>query len=383
MKQLHGRRIMSYVVIATVTLLVAIAVLVGALVVMSPGRIRPVTDAAGRPIPGSIAEKIHVPINGTQQGMVIRSADPANPVLLFVHGGPGLPEYFLDERMPTGLEKEFTVVWWDQRGAGFSRAAGSSAPESMTVDQLVDDTIAVTDYLRARFGQPKVYLLAHSWGTYIGIRAARRAPDRYHAYIGMAQVAHQIESEKLAYDYALERCRADGDLKTVRRLEESPVTTAAPLPAKWNAMRDGIMHGLGVGTTRRMDSVVTGVFVPSWLSREYTLTEKADLWRGMSSSRGFFWDEFMTVDMRHVAPNLSIPTYFVHGRYDYTASYDLARDYFEKLDAPVKGFYTFDDSAHSPAFEEPERMLRVLREDVLAGRTALADKVTPESAVAP
>ena len=143
-------------------------------------------------------------------------------------------------------------MWWDQRGAGLSYRAGSSATESMTVDQLVDDTIAVTDYLRERFDQDKIYLLGHSWGSYVGIRAAQRAPERYHAYIGMGQIAHQIESEKLAYDYALERYRAQGDDKrTVRKLEASPVTTGAPLPDGWNAMRDDLMHRLGVGTDAR------------------------------------------------------------------------------------------------------------------------------------
>lgn len=371
---------MSYVAIAIVAALAAVAVLVAGLAAISPGLVRPVTDATGRTVSGSIAEKIRVPINGTEQGMVIRSADPGNPVLLFVHGGPGMTEYFLDATLPAHLEDEFTVVWWDQRGAGLSYAAGSSAPESMTVDQLVDDTIAVTDYLRERFGQPKICLLAHSWGSYVGIRAAQRAPDRYHAYIGMGQIAHQIESEKIAYDYALARYRSMGDRKAVRKLEASPVTTTGPLPHEWNFMRDGVMHRLGVGTTREMDSVITGVFVPSWLSREYTVSEKAALWRGKFSSRAYFWDEFMTVDLRTEVPKLDIPTYFVQGRYDYTTSYDLARDYFGRLDAPVKGFYTFEDSAHSPVFEEPEKMLTVLCEDVLAGRTTHGDRLTPASA---
>jgi len=370
MERPTGRRIMLYAAIITIaTLGAALAVLVA----WSPGRIRPVTDAAGRPVPGSIAEKIHVDVNGTQQGMVIRSADPSNPVLLFVHGGPGMPEYFLDATTPTHLEDEFTVVWWDQRGSGLSYDAGFSAPESIAIDQLVDDTIAVTDYLRERFNQPKIYLLGHSWGSYVGIRAAERTPERYHAYIGMGQIAHQIESEKLAYDYALERYRAQGDTTTVRKLEASPVTTGAPLPDGWNAMRDDVMHRLGGGTTREMDSVVTGIFVPSWKSREYTLPEKVALWRGKFGSRRILWNEFMNVDMRSTVTTLAIPAYFIHGRHDYTTSYPLARDYFTKLEAPAKGFYTFEYSAHSPAFEEPERMLRVLREDVLSGETTLAD----------
>jgi len=364
---------MTHAAVSLLATAATLAVLVGILAVASPGRVRPVTDQSGRAIPGSIAQKVCVPINGVEQGMVIRSADPDNPVLLFVHGGPGMPEYFLDAGYPTGLERDFTVVWWDQRGAGLSYAAGAAAPASMTVEQLVDDTIAVTDHLRERFGQPKIYLLGHSWGSYVAIRAAQKAPDRFHAYIGMGQITHQIESESIAYEYALARSKASGDASMLRRLEATRVTPDAPLPKQWLGMRDDVMHRLGVGTTRDMDSVVSGIFVPSWTTPEYTLGEKLALWRGKAASRRTFWDEFLTVDLRTTVPALDVPAYFVHGRYDYTTAYDLALDYHQRLAAPVKGFYTFEDSAHSPAFEEPQRLRRILREDVLNGENALAD----------
>ena len=245
--------------IVSLTLIVLLFAAAGVLLSVSPGHIRPVTDTSGKPIPESIAEKTRVPINGAEQGMVIRCANPANPVLLFVHGGPGLPEYFLDATRPTRLEREFTVVWWDQRGAGLSYRAGSSA-ESMTVEQFVDDTIAVTDYLRERFGQDKNYLLGHSWGSAVGIRAAARAPERYRAYIGMGQITHQIESEK-PHTTTRSHATASRGHEDGPKLEASPFTTGAPLPRGWNAMRDGLMHGLGVGTTRDMDRSMTGVFL--------------------------------------------------------------------------------------------------------------------------
>ena len=317
-------------------------------------------------------EKVFVRVNGVRQGMFIKSTDAAAPVLLFLHGGPGMPELFLDRTHPTGLEADFTVCWWEQRGAGISYSS-DLLRESMTTEQLIRDAIAVTDHLRERFGRRRIYLLGHSWGSFLGIQVAARAPERYHAYVGMGQVAHQQRSEMLAYEYALDRFRSAGDGRMVRRLEAAPVTMDAPLPRAYMKVRDAAMHRLGVGTTRDMRSVVTGVFVPVWRTPDYTLREKVAIGRGKTFSRGVMWDEFLATDLTAAVTELQLPVYYCHGRHDYTCSYHLARSYFRRLRAPAKGFYTFEGSAHSPAFEEPVRFRQVLREDVLAGETRLAD----------
>ena len=304
--------------------------------------------------------------------MFVRGKDIAGPVLLFLHGGPGMPEYFLDRTHPTGLDRDFVVCWWEQRGAGLSYGR-SIPPESVTVEQFISDTVAVTDYLRDRFQQDRIYLLGHSWGSFLGLQVAERAPDRYHAYIGMGQVSHQLASEKLAYEYELERFRNDHNAEMVRKLERAPVTMTTPMPRTYLKLRDQVMHSLGVGTTRDMKSVVTGIFIPVWRTQDYTLSERLDVWRGKRFSRGLMWDTFVSTDLTKEVTELKIPVYFFHGEHDYTVSYSLAKAYFDQLQAPVKGFYTFRDSAHSPVFEEPERARRILREDVMAGRTRLAD----------
>ncbi len=149
--------------------LTCVFILVAALLLMSPGKPYPILDANGRPLAGSISEKIWVNINGVEQGMFIKSKDATNPVLLYLHGG--MPEYWLTQRYPTGLEDDFTVIWWEQRGLGLSYRPGIPS-ESITVEQMVSDTLAVTNYLRHRFGKEKIYLMAHSGGSFIGIQAA-------------------------------------------------------------------------------------------------------------------------------------------------------------------------------------------------------------------
>lgn len=305
--------------------------------------------------------------------MFIESRDEGRPVLLFVHGGPGMPEFWLTQRYPTGLAELFTVVWWEQRGAGLSYSS-AIPPETMRVEQFVADTLEVMRYLRRRFDTEKIYLLAHSWGSFIGLQAAAQAPELLHAYIGMGQVTHQLRSERQSYEYLLARFTENGDRRMVRKLERAPVTDTVPLPAAYDALRDKAMHSLGVGTTRDMHSVITGIFLPSWMSRAYTLREKADLWRGKFFSRSAgLWDQMLATDLTRLITGLPIPAYFLHGAYDHTVSYSMAKDYARRLQTPLVGFYTFADSAHSPAFEEPERTRVILRDDVLAGRNDLAD----------
>jgi pimeloyl-ACP methyl ester carboxylesterase len=356
-------------------LLACVLILGGLLLWWSPGKPPPFVDENGIPLAGSISEKIHVTINGVEQGIFIKSKDSANPVLLFLHGGPGMPEYWLTQRYPTGLEEDFTVVWWEQRGAGLSYSAAILA-ETMSAEQFVSDTLAVTNYLRKRFAKDKIYLMAHSWGSYIGIQAAAQAPELYHAYIGVSQISYQLKSEKLAYDYMLQQFKANGNTRMVRILAAAPVTMTVPLPPAYDAVRDEAMHTLGIGTTRDMKSVITGLFLPSWQFREYTLGEKVNLWRGKLFSRSpsfSLWDKMQAADLTQQVTTLALPVYFFHGRYDYTVSYTEAKAYLEKLEAPVKGFYTFEKSAHSPLFEEPETMQKLLQKDVLVGASRLAD----------
>ena len=335
------------------------------------GRPKPLLDEYGRSLRSSISEKTFVDINGVRQGMFIQSKDATHPVLLCLHGG--LPEYFLTERYPTGLENDFTVVWWEQRGAGLSYSPDIPA-ETMTSEQFIADTLSVTSYLRNRFNKEKIYLMAHSGGTFIGLQAAARTPELYYAYIGMAQTVHQLKSERLAYEYMLGRSKEAGDSRMVRDLEAAPVTMTDGTPKAYLALRDRAMHRLGVGTTHDMKSVLSGVVWPSLRSPQYTLAEKIKMWRGkLSSGASVLWDEMLATDLAERVPELALPVYFFHGIRDYTVSYQLAKDYSERLRAPLKGFYTFDRSAHSPMLEEPEKTRRIMRQDVLAGANSLAD----------
>jgi pimeloyl-ACP methyl ester carboxylesterase len=364
----HSKQMIT--VMAAITLGVLLLI-TSILLLASPGKPKPYLNENGNTLPGSISEKVFVTINGAQQGMFIKSKNKAHPVLLYLHGG--IPDYFLTKKHPTGLEDYFTVVWWEQPGLGLSYNANIS-PGANKLEQMISDTKEVTHYLRKRFGQEKIYLMGRSGGTFLGMHVASRAPELYHAYIGVAQITDQLKSESLAYEYMLKQFKEKGNEKMVRKLESAPVTMANGISDSYYAVRDDAMHSLGVGTMRDMRSIVTGMFLPSLTCRDYTLIERVNIWRGkIRSGVSVLWDTILATDMTQQVPEVKIPVYFFHGVYDYTVNFSLAKDYFEKLKAPLKGFYTFEHSAHSPLFEEPKKMQEILREDVLAGRNNLAD----------
>lgn len=362
--------------ILLIPLLACLLIPVGALLVYSPGTIKPFLSADGTPLANSISEKSRAVIGGVGQGMFIRGKHTQNPVLLFLHGGPGMPEYFLAEKYLTELEAHFTVCYWEQRGGGISWSP-DIPPESITAEQLVSDTIEVTHYLRERFGQEKIYLLAHSWGSFIGIQTIQQSPELYHAYIGVGQVSQMAESERRGYAYMLDQYAMAGNESMVKKLKAYPILESDDALRSFfsSALRDKAMHELGIGTMRDMKSVVTGAFLPIMKCGAYSPGEKVNIWRAKMflKNKTILIDQLFTTDLTVAVTQVEIPVYFISGRYDYTVNRDLSKAYLEQLQAPVKGFYTLEQSAHSPLFEEPEKFVQIMMADVHNAATALAD----------
>lgn len=358
--------------IVTAALLLPVIALICFLFIVSQGKpgLKDQSD-------NSICEKTFIEVGGVKQGMFIIGKDKNNPVLLYIHGGPSFSEFFLVERYPTGIEDYFTVCYWEERGGGLSYSSQVSM-ESMTLDQLASDALEVTEYLRDRFGKEKIYLMAHSGGTAFAIQAVERAPQFYHSYIGISQITRQAESEKSAYRYMIDKYSSMGNNRIVKEFQKYPVleNDSFILPFFNSVLRDKSMHELGIGTMRRMRSVMSGVFIPVWTCKAYTLREKINIWYSKFSfvNKTDLRGQIISSDFTTLFPALEVPVYFLSGRFDLTVNYDLSKEYLEKLDAPLKGFYTFQNSAHSPLFEEPEKFLELMTGDVLNKKTDLADK---------
>ncbi len=169
--------------------------------------------------PSGIAELKPVELNGYPQWLLIRGQDVSRPLLLYLHGGPGESNMWTAHYTMKELEQHFVCVNWDQRGTGKSFRPGPS-PETMTIDLFVKDTIALIELLRSRFGQQKVLLLGHSWGSMLAMKVAAARPDLLYAVIGMGQVVDGKRGEDLSYRYVLERAHAEHNRKAIRILEQ-------------------------------------------------------------------------------------------------------------------------------------------------------------------
>jgi pimeloyl-ACP methyl ester carboxylesterase len=282
-----------------------------------------------------------------------------------LHGGPGLPEYGLTEKYPTHLEEHFTVCWWEQRGAGISYDKNIN-PSDLTVENIVSDTIEVTNYLRERFNKEKIYLMGHSWGTLIGLYTARERPELFYAYIAVAQIVNQLESEKIAYKYMVERYLKTNNRGMVKKMEKYNVLASNEIQKEYIEFRDKPMHELGIGTMHSMKSVISGIFFPIMGNGEYTFSERINVWKAKSMylNKTNLWETMTQTNIFEKVTSIDVPVYFMHGIYDYTVNYSLAKEYYEMLKSPLKRFYTFENSAHSPIFEEPESVIKILLEDV-------------------
>lgn len=209
----------------------------------------------------------------------------------------------------------------------------------------------VTDYLRGRFETDKIYLDAHSFGMSIGIQAIAEHTEWYEGYTAIGQMTDQSRSEQLAYEYMLALCEKENNRKLLEQLTGNPAGTEGYFNS---GVRDKAMHVLGVGTTRSMKSVITGIFFSSLRMTDYSLKERINVWRGKSSVNRSMQDIF-TFNAFETIKSIDVPVYFFAGKYDYTCCYELQKEYFEFLEAPYKYFYTFENSAHTPLFEEPEK----------------------------
>jgi pimeloyl-ACP methyl ester carboxylesterase len=342
-------------------LLIALAVLIAL-----PGSTPPIVDAAGNPILGSIAELVYIPIGGQEQGIMIRSYNEDNPVLLYLSGGPGQSSLPWPRVLFQELTQDFVLVGWDQRGTGKSYAALDPA-SALTPEQMVADTIEVTNYLRQRFDEEKIYLLGESWGTTLAVLAAQERPDLYHAIIGSGQMVSQRETDRRLYYDVVDYAARTGNAELAAEMEaygEPPyedVYAYAFVMGYYEALTKSYTPPAAYierGTNARLGP---------WnvLGSEYNLVEKVNVFRGFLDTASVLYPQLQDIDFRRDVPQLETAVYIFDGAAELEARRALALEWYEMLEAPIKRIYTYENAGHAPAFEQFEAFQQIMTETVL------------------
>lgn len=288
-----------------------------------------------------------------EQYISIRSEEEQRPLLVYLHGGPGdaaLPLVFHFNRE---LEKYFTVVVWEQRGAGKSYYPFTEK-DKLTIDTFVEDLHELVKSLLGRFHQEKVYLVGHSWGSVLGLRFISKYPEYMHTYIGCGQVVNMKKSCQIAYDYAMEK--ADGNAK--QRLEKIDCSYTGN-----NWMEDLLFvtkqvvkyKGSLYGRQNYNDFIKHFLF-----SKYYSISDLVKRIKGGQQSIKFLWPELMGTDFENVV-HYKVPVIFIEGRYDKHVSSELAENYYKKIETK-KQFIWFEHSCHFPQWSESERFNQCLIE---------------------
>jgi pimeloyl-ACP methyl ester carboxylesterase len=306
-------------------------------------------------------------LGDTIQWLSIRAKDRTNPVLLVVHGGPGFPEMpFAHENAE--LEQEFVVVHWDHRGAGKSFRLFGRKP-ALRIDLMVEDIRKVVEWLRESLQIEKVYLVAHSWGTVAAILAASRYPDLFWAYVGVAQIADLMASERQRYQYVFTKAQEQGNvaaLAALRQIGGSPYTTYRQFKILDRWVRRFSREEFEPVSPMKFVRLAFSSPVYSWI--DIVKLPLGFLFWVLE----FFRQRFYNIDLFTQVPKLVVPVYFFQGCYDHLLSASVAERYFQSLEAPCgKRFVWFERSGHWPQFEQPKKYREEIRSVLLAQKSVI------------
>ena len=309
--------------------------------------------------PKEIDLQQEVKLGGVKQWIQVRGADSANPLLLFLHGGPGFPEMPFSYFDSKELEKHFIVVNWDQRGCGKSYFP-DFPEETLTLEQILSDTKELVTLLKNNYSKDKIFLVGHSWGSILGIYTLANNPDDFYAYVGMGQVINSSEGELISYQYALSKAKEALDTVSVNQLKSigsPPYEGYQSTSIQRNIL--GKYHGVFGG-----ELTYPGIIGIINHSPDYTQKDKQNILPVFIQVSNQMWEQVTSVDLTGIK-KIDVPIYFFLGKHDYSVPFELAECFMNKLKAPYKEIVWFQNSGHYPNLEEPEKYQDVLINKVL------------------
>lgn len=307
---------------------------------------------------GRTIQKHYLTLNGHRQGIIIESRGTAKPILLVVHGGPGFPLYSFFRAHHIDLTDRYTVVFWDQRGTGMSYTR-----ETVEMADLISDSYQLIQFLRHHFQQEQVYLMCHSFGTIIGTHLAHRYPEYIAAYIGMGQLGDVFHNEQCILQHLRFLAYEERNQRAIKRLSAIHLTRDFNKDCQYEKARQRYTARYHVGFSSRGYSVWR-MFRVMMQTPYYRLIERINIVRGSLSTFEHLTSEMAHTNLNDIAQEIKVPFYVLQGVHDMQTTYEDSKAFFEHVGSAEKRFYAFQDTAHAPFVDEPERMIEIMHEIV-------------------
>jgi pimeloyl-ACP methyl ester carboxylesterase len=311
--------------------------------------------------PNGVQEGGFVAIGGIKQWVQIRGEDRNNPVLLFVHGGPGGSTLPISSAWQP-WEKYFTVVQWDQRGAGRTYGeTGDAAAPTMTLQRMTEDGVELAEYLRTRLHKDKIVLVGHSWGSFLGIHIVKQRPDLFHAYVGTGQVIGRATFEK-AFEITIAHletlARSANNAEALREL--APMVARPVMNPTNRLVAEKWSKALALPSLE--DFELAGPIPPPFMP-DYSLLDWYNRSKGIAFSAKYLRGPDSPMVQRDLASlgfEFSVPVFFIEGDADDMTPSGPAEQYFQHIIAPHKDFVPVRGGDHFIPFDRPDQFLAEL-----------------------
>lgn len=324
----------------------------------------------------AVNERSYIKLGGEEQYVEITGASSDNPVLLFIHGGPGWPQTPHLRYFNADLTKDVILVAWEQSGCGKSLMRNPN-PKNLSLEQIVNDAHELTQILKKKFNQDKIYLAGFSWGSVVGLKLIEKYPDDYKAYFGIAQVINIRESMKQSRKWIADQARANGDsqtLKTLAQIENGDTTVCRSDNECFIRQYELLSKYNGAVYNKESEPEIEKALAKYEDYRNY------DWMGGFNYSIGRLEKDVFATDFSRLTET-TVPVYFLIGRHDWSLPASITEEFVTRLKAPKKEIVWFENSGHGPLEEEPGKFNEAIRERVKADshRRQVDIKAAPES----
>ena len=342
-------RILKILALGLASILLLLGLLVGGALGYRAHRQHQNSEALAIRTPNGIDRSMYIEIGGLRQWVQIRGEDRRNPVLLFVHGGPALSMIPFTYRSMRPWEKYYTIVSWDQRGAGRTYILNGGADKTAAgMDQIIDDGIQLADVTRNILHKDKIIVLGESFGSAVALEMVRRRPDLFYAFVGTGQAVDMRRAEVLTYQLLLQQVRAAHDEKATERL------VAAGPPPYADSSRRTLVERIEGDHPGESESSMGADFL---FAPGYSLRESFQLLAGATQHRAKLVAEDMNYNAQSRGTTFEVPVFFFQGSEDIAAPLQLAAEYMNAISAPQKALVVIPGGGHNAFVLHSQRFL--------------------------